>query len=65
MEVAVRTYARIPVGSPGAAKTLLRLKNDKGGAGGLGAEVIGGSDSRYSGADDENINMTGLRGRIA
>ena len=59
VEVAVRADAGIAMGEPGAAEALLRLQHHEAGARELVGQVIGATDARDAGADDQHVDMVG------
>ena len=66
VEIAVGTDARIFVGEPGAAETLLALQDDKALVRKLLCKLIGAADAGNAGADDQDVEMfSRLRGRCS
>ncbi len=63
-QVAVGTHARVPMGPPGSAPVVLRVQDDEGPVGELISQVVRGSDAGDTGADDEDVDVTGVLGLL-
>ena len=63
VEVAVGADAGKAVGPPRPAKAVLRLEDDKAGARALRRQMMGGSDPRDPGPDDQDVENLGLLAR--
>ena len=63
MQVAVGANARVAVGDPGAAEGLLRFQDNEARAGALLRQVPGAAHPGDTGADDQDVEVFGLRRR--
>ena len=59
-QVAVGAHARVPVGPPGSAPVVLGVQDDEGPVGELLPQVVRGADAGDPGADDEDVDVTGV-----
>ena len=53
-------HARVPVGPPCSAPVVLCVQDDEGPVGELVPQVVRGADAGDPGADDEDLDVTGV-----
>ena len=59
-QVTVGAHTRVPMRPPGPAPVVLGVQDDEGSVGELVSQMVGGADTGDPGADDEDVDVTGV-----